>query len=237
MSIANKLMRGDTASKFIIPCTGKMFHSSMSRKDKALCHCLNKGYIETSSREQMGYLVDDLLMTDWAILVGNVDAVRLKTNVVRYRQRLFFRSVVRLVEFCKRNGVLIDFTKDFRVNINSVLFCAEDLRYLERYARSFDRSIDSYLTETCIVQLSFILRDKNVDSPVHERANNILNGKVGYLDRAPMMVGTYNIEKHTSSVYIPNRVDDIRAVSKEKWGYVDSIVADDRKAGVFADET
>lgn len=231
MSLANILSR-NTVCSLIIPCAGKMFRSSISKKDKALCFVINKGYIETARLDTLYYMLEDVSKLKWLVFVGGINKVSTKSGI-RYRQRVFFKSFVEMISLCKSQGITIELDDDFEIDINNVMFCLNDLKYLELYARQHNQNIDRYLTETCICQMSLLLKSKKFDSPINDRAEHILRGRIGYLDRAPYLVSSYNIENHTSSIYIPSNVDDNRIVSVDRFGYIESIVKHDKEKGVF----
>lgn len=240
MSISKLLMQ-DGIIRLVIPYAGKMFHSSINKNDKALCFLLNKGYLESNSLESLYYVVEDAKddSLDWLVNVGSLEKIHRGGNKYCYRQRVFFKSIVRMCSFCKQHGVSIQFSKDFRITINNVLGCLDDLKYLEIYSRVFGQSIDEFLTDACKVQLYLLLGNKKMSAPLHKEVNEILEDKIGFLERAPYLAGTYDISSHTSTVYIPSNVDDERIyrsntlASGSLHGFTNSVVESDRKAGVF----
>lgn len=240
MSISKMLMQ-DGVIRLVIPYAGKMFHSSINKTDKALCFLLNKGYLESDSLEILYYVVEDVRDDgiEWLIPVGKIEKIHTGGSVFCYRQRVFFKSIVNMCSFCKQRGISVQFSKDFTITINNVLSCLDDLKYLEVYARVFNMSIDEFLTDTCKVQLYLLLDYKRMSAPLSKDVKNILKDKIGFLERAPYLAGSYDISKHTSTVYIPTSIRDERIYrdgtlsSGSLCGFVNSVVESDRKAGVF----
>lgn len=230
-----------------IPFAGKMFRSSVSKDNKALCFCINKGYIESDDLEILYYLTETIRQDkgNWVFLVGGIDKVRLGgIQGIRYcyRQRVFFKNFIAMCDLCKRYGVIIQTTPDFKISINNVINCVDDLRYLEWYANVFDETIDLFLTNTCKVQIYNVLKSKRMITPIKDDVDKILVGKLAYLERAPFLASKYDIKKHTSSVYIDKNNFDERMYATvdlqniEKYGFTEKMVEHDRKEGVFRHE-
>ena len=75
MSIS-KAIATRTNNKFVVPCAGKMFHSNVTDKNKALCFVLNKGYIQTDTLEEMKKFKRKIKKNYETIFsVGNIDKV------------------------------------------------------------------------------------------------------------------------------------------------------------------
>lgn len=222
---------------FYIPCSGKMFFSSVGKRDKALCICLNKGYLQTNTLEDMLEITSDMVSSKYFKLVGEIEKVRLiKSDTIVYRQRVFFKSIVELVACCQKFAVDLNFTDDFYITINSCMNVLSSLVYMERYAKQWGIDIDTWLRTTCIVQLHQLLEQKGLPSVFADRAKEILKGKKGYLDRAPFLVSYYDIDKHTSSVYIPLNTDNKQYYSdadltKLNFGYTVKNVEKDVREG------
>lgn len=222
---------------FYIPCSGKMFFSSIGKHDKALCICLNKGYLQTETLEEMIEIVQEMISSKYFKMVGEIEKVRLiKSNTVVYRQRVFFKSIVELVSYCQKFAVDLNFTDDFYITINSCMNVLDSLVYLERYARKEGVAIDVWLRDTCIVQLHQLLEQRGLPSVFKDRVKDILKGKKGYLDRAPFLVSYYDIDTHTSSVYIPLSTDNKQYysnadITKFNFGYTIKNVEKDVKEG------
>ena len=244
MSIV-KAVSGSTTNKLVIPCAGKMFRSNISDNNKALCFCLNKGYFQSLNLDAMLHIKQDFKDPDF-VFVGNIDMVRLNgSNKIVYRQRIFFKSFIRMLNRCKFQGVRVDVDPNFHISINNVLNCVDDLKYLERYAKKFNESIETYLTRACLIQINEFLLDYDMVSNLNQRVKKFLLGKTGYLDRAPYLVGSYNIDNHTSSLVLSsNQKDDLNdsryystPVSEDEffanYGYTTSIIEKDIKLGVF----
>lgn len=240
MSIANTVAINGT-NRFVIPCAGKMFRSSISKDDKALCFVLNKGYFETSDLNSMLSILDDVEIISEFVLVGGIEKVRIaKTRCIVYRQRLFFKSLNILLKFCKSFGLRFELSRDFRISINNVLNCVDDLIYLERYAKRFDESIDVWLTHCCIIELYFYLKSLNMYSNLEKFVNQYLKNRVNYLNRAPFLISSYNIDTKSSGIFLGFSADDKRlydvgvtGVELLKFGYTVKNIEKDIKGGVF----
>lgn len=244
MSIA-KFIDKMSYNKFVIPCAGKMFRSNITSKDKALCFCINKGYFETNNLMSMLNILDYLNeQSDIFIIVGNVEKVILTKNKnIVYRQRLFFKNLEELFLLCKKYGLTIDFPSTFHISINSVLNCKDDLKYLERYASMHNETIDKWLTNCCLIHVNNYLKDLNINTSLDRRVERALINKRGYLDRAPFLISSYNIDLKSSSIYLRDLENDERLYSyniDDKlsiiYGYTTSNIKKDKKEGVFDED-
>lgn len=231
-----------STSKFVIPCAGKMFRSSIKDGDKALCFLINKGYFETSTLDDMLALVDDANKFDEVVLVGDIEKVRLaKTMSIVYRQRIFTKSLNKLCGICSVLGVRVELARQFRVTINNIMNCRDDLPYLERYAKRFGETIDEWLTHCCIVELFYYFKSRGISTNMEWMVGRYLDGRENYLYRAPFLVSSYDIKTHSSSVFLGFEAkdrrlyrDDVTGVQLLKYGYTANNVELDKKAGVLA---
>lgn len=233
MSIATAVAQSST-TKFVLPCAGKMFKSNISKKDKALCFVLNKGYFETEKLDDMLALLSDVADIKDLILVGSINKVRLKrTRKIVYRQRLFIKSLGVLLRLCKVDGIWFEVSRNFRITTNNLMNCRDELVLLERYARRFDETIDTWLTNCCLIELYYYLKSMNIHTNLKHFVQNRLKDKVDYLDRAPFLISSYDIEKKTSGIFLDFE-DDVRlydevGTSLLDIGYTDSNVKKDIK--------
>lgn len=229
---------------FIVPTAGKMFKSSTEGGDKALVFVLNKGYLQIGNLSRMLEVIDAFIDDPDLIIVGSINKVRLrKTGVIVYRQRVFIKSVNALMLLCNKFGIDVKLENNFKVSINSVMNCLEDVRYLERYARKFHQSIDAYLTNCYIIWMHFLLIAYKFKTPYTAQVEHILHGKTGYFERAPFLCGRYSIAKHISSVMLcqtDESLQDPRYYSHPiydrtviNYGYLDSLVQEDVKGGAI----
>lgn len=240
MSILNAIAIKGT-NKFVVPCAGKMFRSSISKGDKALCFVINKGYFETTDLISMLSILDYSTKVNEIILVGKIEKVRLRTSkIIVYRQRVFFKNLRIFLNFCKVQGIRFELAQDFHISINNIMNCREDLIYLERYAKRFDESIDEWLTHCCIIELYYLLKSLNMYSDLGKRVNNYLRGRVNYLYRAPFLISSYNIDTKSSGIFLGFVAEDKRlyrdsvtGVDLLKYGYTQKNVEADIKEGVF----
>lgn len=228
-------------NKLVIPSAGKMFKSNISKSDRALCFCINKGYFESESLSELLCLLDDCDSYSSIIVVGKTEKVRLSgSRTIVYRQRVFFKSLIDILNICKLNGFRFDLSNSFRISINNVLNCVEDLVYLEVLAARFGETIDTWLTNCCIIHLSHLLLSMDMYSNIIKYSTRILHGKEGYLDRAPFLISSYSIDNSTSGLFLGHDIEDKRLYSmtiedKEKlvYGFTDSNIASDIKGGTL----
>lgn len=228
------------SNKLVIPCAGKMFRSNISKDDKALCFVINKGYFETADLQAMLSILDDFSQFKEIIRVGNIEKVRLKSGFIVYRQRIFFKSLKTVLNLCKVLGLRFELSSDFKISINNIMNCVEELVYLERYAKRFDESIDEWLTHCCIIELFNLLKSMGMYSDLGKLVNKYLSNRQGYLDRAPFLVSSYNIDASNSGIFLGFQPDDRRLYSSRaegkdvlKLGYTVKGVEQDIKGGKF----
>lgn len=240
MSILNAIAVKGT-NKFVVPCAGKMFRSSISKDDKALCFVINKGYFETTDLISMLSILDYTTKVNDIVLVGKIEKVRLRTSkIIVYRQRVFFKNLRIFLNFCKVQGIRFELAQDFHISINNIMNCREDLIYLERYAKRFDESIDEWLTHCCTIELYYLLKSLNMYSDLSKRVNMYLRGRVNYLYRAPFLISSYSIDTKSSGIFLgfvaeDKRLykDDVTGVALLKYGYTQKNVEADIKGGAF----
>lgn len=240
MSILNAIAVKGT-NKFVVPCAGKMFRSSISKDDKTLCFVINKGYFETTDLISMLSILDYTTKVNDIVLVGKIEKVRLRTSkIIVYRQRVFFKNLRIFLNFCKVQGIRFELAQDFHISINNIMNCREDLIYLERYAKRFDESIDEWLTHCCTIELYYLLKSLNMYSDLSKRVNIYLRGRVNYLYRAPFLISSYSIDTKSSGIFLgfvaeDKRLykDDVTGVDLLKYGYTQKNVEADIKGGAF----
>lgn len=219
-----------------------MFKSNISKTDKALCFVLNKGYLEFSDLASLLNILDIFSEVKGIILVGKIDKVRLKsTKAIVYRQRIFFKSIKTLLSYCKVHGIRIDVPDSFHISIGNLMNCLEELPYIEKYASRLNETIESWLTHSCLIHFHYLLESMDMYSPLERCLEIELDRKIGYLDRAPFLIASYNIDNHTSALFLDldtgNKKLYSSEVSKDKlcinYGYTDKNVKEDEKGGVF----
>lgn len=207
MSFAQKMVR-DKIQELVIPYAGKMFMSSVGKKNKALCFVFNKGYLQTTD-------LNTLLTFEKAIeednvdvvLVGDLDRVKLTKGVVVYRQRIFFHSIVSVLKLCKIFGVAVTVPNDFRIDISNVVAIRSKLPVIEIYAQNQGETITEYLTNTCLVNFYIMLDYLGMYSSINERMEKFLANKKGYMNRAPFLVGNYG-KGHSTLFLHANKKDE-----------------------------
>lgn len=238
--------------KFVIPTPGKCFKSSIGKKDKVLLLVLNKGYIEADSIETCYYVTAFLEShkNDFFVPVGNIEKIRIsKSKRIVYRQRIYFKSFSTFLKVMKELQAFIIIDKDFEVTTNTLMNVIDDLPLLERYAKNVKENVNSWLTNVCKILVyesckKLNMLDKiNLTSEVYATTK----GVTGYLNRAPLLCGSYSVINHTSSVFRvedlsnknlydndvfdKNIVEDIKELID--YGYTDNNVKKDIKRGVF----
>lgn len=221
----------------VIPRVGKLAWSNVSKNNRALCFCINKGYVESDNYKSVAYFVIGRNRTcpQWLHLVGKIDKVRLFNGSYVYRQRVFFYSFTNICELCGRLGVSVWLSKDFHISIQNVMNILEYVPALEYYARMYGESIDTYLTNTCKVQVANVLTSKNIVSGLLTEADYILTGRLGYLDKAPFILGTYNQENKSSAVFLNKCIEDKRMYTTSDmddlstYGFTEVMLKKDKK--------
>lgn len=237
MSIS-KVLASTSYDSFIIPCTSKLVRTNIGRNNSALCFLMNRGYFDTDTLSDMERLTKQICELDGTKLVGGIDKV-VFSNQVRYRQRVVFNDLLGVMEVCKMHGAGCSLSDDFRVTIDSVIDCSEDLRYLQYYARSYYQTVDTFLTNTCKIQFSLMAESKHMNNPLDEEISHILQGKRGYMDRAPFLLSKYNLSTGKSAIFIPKLKVDKSMYNEVKpnqfldYGYTEKMVLKDRKGGIF----
>lgn len=225
--------------KLVIPCAGKLIKTRLALNNRAVCFVLNKGYLECSSLELLLLALSDIEDSESIMIVGSTDKINKGNNIVYYRQRIFFKSLKDIILYCKNFGVVLEVSKDFSISINNIINCKDDLVYMERYAYKFNESIDTWLTNVCLIQLYnmcsyYGLNDVILNNDIKE----VLKTKVGYLDRAPFLVSEYNLDLKRTSIFLDLSINDLRQYSdipirKDKVGYTFMNVKRDKKLGVL----
>lgn len=207
MSFAKKMAQ-NKIQELVIPCAGKMFMSSVDKKNKALCFVLNKGYIQTTDLNTL--LAFEKAIEDEKldiVLVGELDRVILSgSKKIVYRQRLFFHSIVAVLKLCKTFGVAITVPNDFEIDISNVVLVRSKLPAIERYAQEQGETITKYLTHTCLVNFYIMLDYLGMYSSIGVKMEKFLSDKKGYMNRAPFLVGSYGKE-HSSLFLHANKKD------------------------------
>ena len=224
--------------RLVVPYAGRMFRSSIGEGCQALCFCLNKGYLEAGDLESLLRAIERMRLSggDWQVFV---DKIKLRRGGFVYRQRLYFNNLVYMLEACRVCGGEFRFADTFRIGINAVAGVADELKCIVWYASQWGETADEYLTNACKVQTYRMLKSRRVPNNIEGEVNDILRGKQGYLERAPFMIGRYNIRTHTSTVYVDVKVTDERMYVTDNlkdltgYGYTTAVIESDRKAGVF----
>ena len=240
MSILDKV--GVTGNKFVVPLLGKMFRSNITKHNQALAFCINKGYFEMTSLIGIKDLKKELANFDEIVIVGGIDEIRKKNGKTVYRQRVFFKNLIILLEFCRSFCLNFELSADLKITINNIMNCKSDLKYLERYAALYNETIDNYLKNCLCLNLQMLLDNMDVRYDLGVNIEKIKENRTGYLNRTPFIVTCYNIDNHTSSLYLDPDTSDTRLFSggnpnKEDisgvYGYTSTLIRQDRKRGVI----
>lgn len=214
-------------SKLVLPCVGKMFNSDITDGDSALICVINKGYLESPSIEELLTFIEGT--QDSFVFVGNIDKVQLNSGGIVYRQRVFMHSILNAMKSCASYGFQIFVPNDFRIPINSMMNNLSDCYYLERIARFYRQSIDSYLKKVVLIQLYYMAESVGVSNNISEYYEKTKKrGHLkGILDYAPMLCSSYSISDHTSSIFIDeSRVGtDLFYTKALDYGYTSKHIA------------
>lgn len=238
--------------KFVIPTPGKCFKSKIGRRDKVLLLVLNKGYIEAKDIETCYYVTVFLDSHKEGIFVpvGNIEKIKLtKSDTIVYRQRFYFKSFATLLKVLKELNSVLVIDKKFEVTINTLMNVIEDLPILERYAKDVKSDVSTWLTHVFKILIYEACKKVGMKNRVNidDSVYKLPKGVSGFLNRAPLLCGSYSVVKHTSSVF---RVEDITnedlydsdifdkdIIGEVKelidYGYTDNNVKNDIKRGVF----
>lgn len=225
----SKVMAFQTHTKFIIPCAGKLFYSNIEKERQALGLVLNKGYFESSSLQDLLVLMDELNINLF-VRVGNIDRIIKKDKSVVYRQRIYFKSLLQLLIFLKQNGIILDVTENFKITINNLLNVMDELPKLEYIAHQQGVDIETFLTDACKIHLHCLLTSLNMYSVFRNQLSKLIKRK-GYLDLAPLLVSSYSIKHHTSSLFIEPK----SAICPDMFSYDEIYDKDDLKIGYTLD--
>lgn len=238
--------------KFVIPNPGKCFKSRISKRDKVLLLVLNKGYIEAESLDVCYYVTAflDSHKNSFFIPIGNIEKVRLsRTKKVVYRQRIYFKSFATLLKVLKELKASIIIDKSFEVTTNTLMNVINDLPILERYARDVKTDVNTWLTNVCKILIYESCKKLNMTDMINLTSSvyQVPKGTGGYLNRAPLLCGSYSVINHTSSVFrvedltnetlYDNSIFDKKITGDVKtlldYGYTDFNIKKDIKRGVF----
>ena len=241
MSITYELQIG-SYDKVVIPCPGKMIYSNLTQLNKVLCFVLNKAYVQFDALEEMIVFLRELKEEDGFYFVGDIEKVKLMhSHDIVYRQRLYFKDFGSMLDKIKYYGLGFDLGEDFHISIDNVVDCKDALPYLKVYASEFNQEIEDYLTDTCIVQISDILNYKGIVNNYEERVETILRDKVGYLNRAPLILSSFHFEGHKSSIFLMKNFMDkrmyvnLRNKDFHDFGFTFENVNYDKRHKVFKD--
>lgn len=241
MSISSVIMQSNI-NRLVIPIPGKMFRSSISRSNKALCFVLNKGYFESEDLNVILSVKGDIETNPMVVPVGNIDKVKVG-EVAVYRQRVFFKSLRSVCNLCKLHGFSFYFPDNFHFGINAILNVMDELPFMERYAKHWNLPIEDWLTSNFKIMFHYMALSMQIPSPFTDYVEQTLKGKTGYLDRSPFLVASYNIDKRTSSLFLTLNAEDTRLFTPSKetnpiapLGYTTEVVRYDIKKGRFKGE-
>lgn len=192
-------------SKIVIPTAGKLIHIKVKRYGKVLCFVLNRGYIESKTLQDMLCLEQILDKVDSVNYVGKINKVVLNNGATVYRHRLYFTSLATIVKVCKDNNIEFLLGNSFSIDSNHLMNCTDDLNILSQYARRHNKTINEWLTDTCKIAIYELLKEIGLTSKslTSDSIKEIINGKVGYLTRAPLLVTDYIPKTHKAVFMMP----------------------------------
>ena len=195
---------------FIIPQISSLEYSNISKTDKALCYVLDRGFIEAESLKSC-YLMSTFLcstLSNKFFKVGSIDKVKLKTQKTVFRQRIYFTDLSLLLSILSNFSIDLIIPKSFRVRISNFVNCNECIPNLTKYLKKkgyTNYSLDSWLTDSCIIQLFILCKLDNVNLSLYKSLSKIY--KKGLLVRAPYICGDFSlIKKRSSLVVLPSDI-------------------------------
>lgn len=228
-----------TKSRLVIPYPSKMYRSNISKNNQALCFLINKGYFETVSLSDMLFILDNI-QADTIFYIGKIEKVCLYDNMLVYRQRVAFRNVSMILNLCRMTGIYFELGQDFHVTVDSLQDCFSDVKIMKHYAGKFSEPTDVWLTNCCIVHIYGLLRAMNLYTPLGNRVDKILYRRIGYFDRAPFLLASYDKEEKRSSIFLEMDTNDSRLYSTQiidkyslTYGYTTENIKKDRKVGLY----
>ena len=201
------LVEDITLYRLYIPRAGKMFMSNISKDNQVLVYCLNKGYFETDTLDDMKYILTECENNssgDNFKLVGDIQKVDIEYVGQVYRQRVFFKSLKEILTVCSMNMVQVIFPLNFHIDINNVMNVLDYLPALEKYAYEQDgETIEEFLTNSFKIMINELLKHFNIHSQYKEEVERFLENKdlFTYINRAPYILSSYNIDQHTSAIF------------------------------------
>ena len=226
--------------RFKVPVAGKMINTSLKNRDTACCFVINKGYIESDTLADMLDVLDSIMDDKDYIFVGSLSKVRLKgSGSIVYRQRLFFKSLLKLMELCKQEQMDFIITEDFTIGISGVLNCISEIPYFGKYALKHGETVEDWLTNCCKIHIYNLMYELNlpVRSDFQADMDKILADKRQYIWRSPFLLKYYDPATKTSTLYLERYMLDGRAdndkVFQTSEGYTKNNVKKDIKKGVF----
>ncbi len=226
--------------KLVIPHASNMHWSNVAKDNQALCFIVSRGYVETDTLFEMLKLQESLEAEEGIFkLVGNIDKILLDNEDIVYRQRVYFSDIKRMFEVCCKHSLGVEIPTDFHIPMESLISCMEVLPELKKYARQQGETVNTYLVNTCIIHIHCLLKSLGMYSGLRDYVADALEGKYGYMDRAPFLLGNYSFEHKTSTVLLETNLKDTHLYSmpiKERsnlvYGYTThNVLVDKRKGG------
>ena len=192
MGIAKTVATVNNNHKFVIPDADDLFYY----KGKLVAR-LCKGYIETSDlftmlaiRGELADLSKKIKNVNRFQFVGDVDKLRY-ANTVIYRQRVYFLDLEDMLQKIKILGLRLTVGENFSFNMANITLCNDALPYLQIYASRQNENIETYLNNTCILQLCNMLERLNMYNTLTQQMNELMSTKNNYLYRAPYLMAKY----------------------------------------------
>ncbi len=226
-------------SKLVIPYPSRMYWSNITRRDKALCFVLNRGYFEAPNCETILCILDDI-QSDTVKFIGSIEKVQLKSGVVVYRQFVVFKSLKAMLNLCRASGVSFELGKDFHITLDSMENCFSEMKTMKQYASKFREPVDVWLTNCCIIHINELSKGLHFSCNLDDRVNRILYKRNGYLDRSPFLLSSINKEDRKSVFFVETDINDGRLYSMRildkndlVYGYTTANVKKDKKKGVL----
>jgi hypothetical protein len=139
-----------------------MIYSGIGRDDYLLAFVVDKGYIETDSFDICTMTAEYLggSPLTGAKLIGKIEAVRLASGDLVYRQRLVIQSITRILTICKKLDFGVCFPEGFRVGISQFEYVGDSIGMLSKYYVLYHQeyaTLEDWLKNSFLLQFRILL--------------------------------------------------------------------------------
>ena len=227
--------------KFYIPSINLM-HINLTSYTKALCLCINRGYLEFDNLKDLLDIIDYIRDKTKIEIVGNTDKIRVDNDKYVYRQRLYFIAIVDIFKLCEKFKVEFCFTDDIYFLTKTLKNNVTEQKYLDYYANKLGYSkYSEWLLNVCKIYIMFYLRLKNIEhlSNIDEDVEQFIHSKKGYLDRAPYFMSICDMKNKNFVVFQQTDLEDPCLYTTNNtnsilaYGFTNRNILDDKKKGLL----